>query len=402
MLLSSAPLFGASRLMRDLHVQTTLASPLASPAVLPDRSPKRAFYRPELDIFRFFACFLVMNHHLAPYKPGTSRLALLTQHLHELCTYGVCLFFLLSSFLITELLLREREKTGTVHLRGFYMRRVLRIWPLYFFALLLTVILPQSAPHSLADVQRLAYFVLLAGNWYFVLHGFHTMGYMSSLWTISLEEQFYLVWPSVAKRWQRKGIALFSYAAIALSFVTLAVLVHVHAPGENFYCNSFVQFQFFAVGGVLALALHGKTMQLHGAWRAALFLGGSLALYGAVLLEQDTPTFPFTASRFLSLEVGALMLFFAFYGMQVAKWAGPFVYLGKISYGLYIYHMFVVVFTTWLLHPATRHPGLSFYLENYMLTLALTCAVAALSYHFFEKPFLRFKDRFTFVASRAS
>src|SRR3954463_14084740 len=108
----------------------------ASAAPAPIRS---AFYRPELDALRFFAFFAVFVHHTLPHDPTKYA----AQHLPGFLAvvagagaFGVDLFFLLSAYLITSLLLRERRQTGKIAVRAFYLRRILRIWPLYFFALL--------------------------------------------------------------------------------------------------------------------------------------------------------------------------------------------------------------------------------------------------------------------------
>lgn len=87
------------------------------------------FYRPELDVLRFFAFLAVLIHH-GPYAPGVPNL------FRRMGGFGLSMFFLLSSFLITELLVREREQTKTVNWKAFFVRRALRIWPLYFAALM--------------------------------------------------------------------------------------------------------------------------------------------------------------------------------------------------------------------------------------------------------------------------
>ena len=131
----------------------------------------RSFYHPELDVLRFIAFFLVFLGH-ANYdlplptwstSPFTTGLYLAV---HGAGSAGVGLFFTLSSYLITELLLRERERTGTVHLGAFYIRRILRIWPLYlFFLLVVRPILGHYLPTEQFSPVFLMTFLLLVGNW---------------------------------------------------------------------------------------------------------------------------------------------------------------------------------------------------------------------------------------------
>ena len=116
-------------------------------------------------------------------------------------SWGVDLFFALSSFLITTILLRERQQVGDVDVASFYLRRVLRIWPLYFTLLL--VVLPLVRPVSPADGMSGKYlvaFLLFVGNWACVWWGYPP-AIAGQLWSVSIEEQFYLSWPWVLRRW---------------------------------------------------------------------------------------------------------------------------------------------------------------------------------------------------------
>ena len=119
---------------------------------------KQRFYRPELDVLRFLAFLLVFFRHgyEAFASPGVRRVG-------EASGIGLPVFFLLSAYLITELLLREQEKTGTIHLRAFFVRRILRIWPLYFLFLLGSFLIAVSG-HGVFPPKALAAFLLLWGN----------------------------------------------------------------------------------------------------------------------------------------------------------------------------------------------------------------------------------------------
>lgn len=139
--------------------------------------------------------------------------------------FGVCLFFLLSAYLITELLQRERARTGTIHVRSFYIRRILRIWPLYFFFLLLGSALGLIVHSWRISAARIFAFVFLAGNWYVAAVGFGKNP-IFPLWSISLEEQFYLVWPWVAKISGRASILGLSLLLIPGSWLMLFFMSH--------------------------------------------------------------------------------------------------------------------------------------------------------------------------------
>ena len=162
------------------------------------------YYRPELDVLRFFAFFSVFCYHALPgvevgNHSGWERAAAIGLSAFKSAgSFGVCLFFVLSSFLITELLIRERSKTGTVHIKAFYTRRILRIWPLYFFFLFVGFLLGHLVPEWNLETPRLLAFLALLGNWYVAVFGW-SANPIAPLWSISIEEQFYLIWPGLAK-----------------------------------------------------------------------------------------------------------------------------------------------------------------------------------------------------------
>ena len=189
--------------------------------------------------------------------------------------FGVDVFFLLSAYLITELLRRERIASGAIHIRAFYVRRMLRIWPLYFgFLLLCYVLWPLFFPEARLTSGRLAAFLLLAGNWYTGQHGF-TINPISPLWSISLEEQFYLFWPSLSKPWGGKALYILCPLLFALAWIALWFLTAYRAERScTIWVNSLVQFQFFAAGGLLALVLKGRICRFRPLCRAALLCVG--------------------------------------------------------------------------------------------------------------------------------
>jgi hypothetical protein len=255
--------------------------PLAD-AIEAEPSVRERFYRPELDALRFFAFFCVFLAHGLPSKYPYSVLALSGG-------FGLCLFFLLSSYLITELLLRERTRTGTVHLRAFYARRILRIWPLYFAMLAFGYFFGIVRPDAAWGTGRLFAYLFLLGNFYTARHG-QIMNPAGALWSISVEEQFYLLWPSVAKRGIR-SLLLVSSLVIPISYFWMYVLYRAGTSLEQgIWTNSLVQFQFFGIGGLLALAFRSGSPTLNPALRIFMLLagvglwlvaGGPLHLFGS-------------------------------------------------------------------------------------------------------------------------
>jgi peptidoglycan/LPS O-acetylase OafA/YrhL len=181
-------------------------TPAEIAAVESARTTTARFYHPELDALRFFAFLMVFLHHAFPHQPEfwtklgvPSVLATALAGIGATGAFGVSLFFVLSAYLITELLLREKEQVGSLDVKSFYVRRILRIWPLYFFFLALAVALQWVVPGQHMGWRAGLAFSALAGNWYIVFIGFPS-SVIFPLWSVSIEEQFYLTWPLVVRR----------------------------------------------------------------------------------------------------------------------------------------------------------------------------------------------------------
>ncbi len=188
----------------------------------------------------------------------------------------MCIFFLLSAYLITELLIRERTSTGGIHLGAFYTRRILRIWPLYFGAVFAGYFVGLLLPQFHLSRAWVAAFVFLAGNWYTGMVSY-APGTVAALWSISLEEQFYLLWPSIAKFGGIRALTGFAILTIPVGY---AVLFYLCGKGvrmqPSLWTNSFIQFSFFGIGALIALALHTRSFSVPMPLRVLLFGSGVL------------------------------------------------------------------------------------------------------------------------------
>ena len=304
------------------------------------------------------------------------------------------LFFVLSSYLITELLLRERETTGTIHIKNFYVRRILRIWPLYFAFIALTWVLGHYA------------YSWLAGNWYLIYIDSGFAGPLMPLWSISLEEQFYLLWPTLSRYCSRRTFVLTSTALMLMGIGSIVLLTHEGWPIYRIWWNSFVQFMFFGLGALLAFYTHFQLKPLSRLSRLLLLFGGLAAWWAGgclntVASQEAMPTFPLVAT-YLCAAIGCVAFLLALLGIRV-KWPDALIYLGKISYGLYVFHVLcpdVIAQLLRILWPSLLKHG-SIYKPAYMiLGLAFTIITAHYSYNWFEKPFLKLKERFALVQSR--
>jgi peptidoglycan/LPS O-acetylase OafA/YrhL len=382
------------------------------------------FYRPELDALRFFAFLSVFLYHGLPafdvgrHSGLMARVALFETRVRDAGAFGVCLFFLLSSYLITELLLRERRLTGTVHIQSFYARRMLRIWPLYFAFLLFGMALGAVIPTYALESRAILSFLFLAGNWYVAGRAANlSENPIWPLWSVSVEEQFYLLWPWMAKFGGERWIRRISLAILPVSYACLYALARQgpHAASSARF-NSVVQFQFFALGALLALALHGRELHTEPKVRMVLLAGGAASWLAANLvfhvdLAGATPSPGWWVLGYAMVAIGSLFMLGGVLGVSPQRLPKSLVYLGKISYGLYVFHMFALnlvgpaIWPTEAQRAAMRTPlGMANLAGRALLILAAslagTIALSALSYRFLERPFLSLKERFTFIRSR--
>jgi peptidoglycan/LPS O-acetylase OafA/YrhL len=366
--------------------------------------PTGRYYRPALDALRFFAFFSVfiahgveVNFHAGVLHshPGIAHAV---DFLRYLGGFGLSLFFFLSSFLISTLLLLERERTGTVNLKSFYVRRMLRIWPLYVTYMIAAFLIGRMwLPAWFSGHALLAYFTLSA-NWFIIVTG-TVSTCVQFLWSISVEEQFYLVWPVLLRFLTRRGMHILCVSLIAVSLAGTGVLAATHSSGINLWFNSLSESLFFACGGLLALFV-GLKQQPESWWRWLAGVGVCAVCWLSADATGlfDTPNAAVSPARAISFYIlaagGAAALVWGFLHIPRRLILPQLVYLGRISFGLYVFHGMTMLLGRQFIAP-WFHGGLWL-----IPTFALTVVVAALSYEFLEKPFLKLKYRFELVHSR--
>ena len=334
---------------------------------------------------------MVFVRHAPPFTKATQPVLHLVAILCQGGGFGVDVFFVLSAYLITEILRREKLATGTLDLKAFYMRRILRIWPLYYVFLFVAAYFTRNSPVRLPSGALIA-FCLLAGNW------FSTRGFLEGpifpLWSVSIEEQFYLVWPVLLKHLRREQIMRLCWSLIAIAILVKTYLLAHHASLPAIYCNTFARMDTIAAGVLIAYLLNGRVPLLGDTIRVALLVLALGLIYIAVV-PLDTFYATSIANGVLGYVCGllaALALFFAFLGalsQGLPSLLQPLRYLGRISYGLYVFH--VLAISLW----APPH----FSTLRTLPAVLTTIVFAWISYELLEKPFLRLKGRFTKVRS---
>ena len=413
------------------------------------RSLTERFYHPELDVLRFFAFFMAYVHHSVPHDPGfytsmgiSLAVAKAIAAVGATGAFGVNLFFLLSAYLITELLIRERQRFGHIDLRAFYIRRILRIWPLYFIFLAFAGTLQWFVPSQHIGWRAGLAFVLLSGNWWVFFVGFPS-SVIFPLWSLSVEEQFYIVWPVTMRRLGARGLLWAAAVMLAAANLTRWYLAAHHAWEQRIWTHSFVQLDAIALGVALAVLLRGRSPRLRPLQRVALFVAG-MALFAIAANYFQVKQDPLTVSRVLlgypTAALGALLVFLSALGIldgqplpgagkgpeirggtrvpaagalevESAQRSGcsiftriwqisgaPLIYLGRVSYGLYMFHVLGLLIADYIV----PHEGSNFgrFLLRTAAAFAVTVGFASLSYRWLEMPFLTLKQRFTHILSR--
>ena len=369
---------------------------------------------PNLNGIRFIAAFLVLIHHIEQVKwmmnvPNVYPFYLVKNS----GKLGVGMFFVLSGFLITYLLLHERERSGTINVRNFYARRMLRIWPLYMLITMLAIfVFPQlpslfdfrevNPPSSVYFVPRLILFLLVMPN---VAIDFFESYYLSSpAWSVGVEEQFYILWPHVmrTRNWFKKMKAILLFALGIVTVLGISTYWYLHltplADLASVVTIILVFMGQFRIS-LMLIGAAGATMlyRKHPFMTRWLFAPSVQIIGYATLLAMWGTGFQVPG---FNLEVYGL-----FFGLLILNVAGNpktlvrldypvFEKLGQISYGIYLYHIPIVVLLINLIQyimPASS--GLAFNIVLYTSGIGITVLIANLSYDYFEMMFLRLKDR---------
>lgn len=357
----------------------------AERAVLPRGS--KSFYRPELDCLRFFAFLAVFVHHTMPREIDFYKAHHLPTALSNVAyagAFGVDLFFCLSAFLITELLLREKEEVGYLNVKAFYIRRILRIWPLYFAFVLFSFGLTFVDRGQHFSAKQLTMFLLLAGNW---ASAFAVIGsVVGPLWSVSIEEQFYLLWPLAVRKATRNHMLIICLVMIALAFVWRA-FVQMRGFSHDFAWNAtFGHLDSIGYGILLSLVGFRKEIPLWSRF-VLLLTGLSAWFFAGGMHGRDDITMALAA-------LGSMAILRAVIGIKLDY---PFlVRLGVVSYGLYVYHRLFLTYLNEIL-PSTHGWGFVLW---WLLAFSCTTITAFASYRWLESPFLKLKKRFTIVKSR--
>jgi peptidoglycan/LPS O-acetylase OafA/YrhL len=379
-----------------------LSTEIVSEVASSKTSVSRRFYQPELDGVRFYAFLGVFVCHTLPFEAEFYRklhlpLPWVWGATVKAGAAGVDLFFALSAFLITSLLLKERQETGGISLKYFYLRRILRIWPLYFLVIALGVVLSHTVANQSLPWYYVAGYLFFVGNWVHAVFG-RPESIAFPLWTVSIEEQFYLIWPLMVKVLERRGLIISGIVMFLLATVCRVIFVLAGVSGGYIYYGSTARCDSIALGIMLAL-FADRLPKLSSGMRFVLVGGGLVGwiVSSAWLTDQPGPISMREVLGRLIISLGAgAMLYGCLHSRNKLLTGTWVVRLGKVSYGLYLLHLVGLLLAKSLFHPVSGTAILATKAVGFVLTIILAFA----SYRWVESPFLRLKDRFAKVLSR--
>ncbi|HEX9513729.1 MAG TPA: acyltransferase [Puia sp.] len=364
-------------------------------------------YLKGLNSLRFFAAFFVIISHG---QISLSKLGF--EKFNNLAIFNrggdaVEFFYVLSGFLITYLLQKEIRQTGTVSIRNFYLRRVFRIWPLYFLIVIIGFVLLGVLYPKLTG-QHFFEFPLWKGFLLFICFlpnlatSLYSTGMLFPLRTIGVEEQYYLFWAPLVKIFRNK-IAYLIAVFIVFSYLWYYLLASEMLPFSATVLTFLMTQKFYAMatGGLFGLILYKYPEQYRQSLFAKRLLQWLVFIVIAYYYLVGYPGYLYPG------EVITHFLMCGFYGLLILNSSlldrpvvnlekKTLVYLGTISYGLYMCHMlvdYVLRFTIMKIHGERIGFGLLMPVYHILL-LGGAILLASISYKYFESYFLRLKERY--------
>lgn len=376
---------------------------------------------PNLDSIRFLGAMVILILHAEDikFKTGQESIPLL-RHFYSGGDLVVSVFFVLSGFLITYLLLKEKQATHTINIKYFYTRRMLRIWPLYYLILLLGFFLLPLCDHFLSvpyfsELQSQTGYKLISSALFLLPAFLFTTSHLSlglgPLWSVMVEEVFYLFWPLLIKK-SKNYLRLFIWVIVTVLLVrliTLLVIFFAHKHSESSQNETYLYLQRMVIDyrySCMAIGAIGAYLVVFDQIKALRFIyrkdvQWATILITAILLVLKVHI-PFFYHEFYSVLFCITLVNMATNPHTVlnlkSKWMA---YIGKMSYGIYIFNpitrIFCLEFTKYIF--GKQVTGWQMETIFFSLCIVSTIGVAALSYKFFEIPFLKLKKRYTVVVS---
>lgn len=360
-----------------------------------------------LNELRAFAALAVVFHHVELYKhrlklSSLYDVSILNNIIEHLGKNGVFLFFVLSGFLITYLLLEEKVVKGNISISKFYSRRILRIWLLYLIILILGFfILPwvyrlfpsffYGQLYYNERIEQLVYGDNLLLHLFFLsniaLQIFGAVAGVSQSWSVSVEEQFYLIWPWIVSFFSKILLPVLIGIIILINLINYKIELFNSFPLLKAFLSSF-NIDFMAMGGIIAIGYRKNkdlVQRLITNRSVIVLIVLSLILHLCYKISNVT----------LSLSFGLLILLFIENNIKIKLFSE----LGKWSYGIYMYHPLVMYFSFSFVNKLGITSFIGSNLTLYFLIIGFTVLISYLSYKYVELFFLKLKYKYAPITS---
>ena len=380
-----------------------------------DNQATQTLFFKDLDILRFFAAIMVViSHAFAGYcgwfgipkllaeQSDPQKFSFAGKIVNQLIingSFGVDLFFMISGFLITLILIKEKTSTGKVNIPKFFMRRAIRIWPLYYLFIMLgplAIHLARStaSPHYLSNI--------LFYNNFQAIHSVDPWGYpFAHLWSICVEEHFYLVWPIIIALIPMKYLKKVLFSLFALSLCFRLFLFMQDGDPVILYLHTFARIDVLIIGALYAVYFSegSQKLILTKFQRLCLYLF-FLLLASFVWVYEVKTIFQVIVYKYLFCVIcGIGMIYFIFSPKRLIDipFKSFWNYLGKISFGIYLFSNAIipVIVHQFMYRFETKNIWLYFFLNVF-----LSICIAAIVYELYEKQFLKLKKYFEVVKTK--
>lgn len=381
---------------------------------------KTRIFFDNLDGLRFLAFFVVFVNHAfgsLDYANSNQTFIFIRDRYLTSGDLGVNLFFVLSGFLITYLLLKEKELNGRINIPHFYLRRILRIWPVYFFVVGICLFLiplfnkniPAGFPISVTtDTLNPWLYVGFAGNFDYIFHGISNV-LIGVLWSVSVEEQFYLFWPLLIAFIPRKHLAT-AFIVVILGAISFRFFGTNKGNAMLLKYHSLSSMSDLAIGALFALFSTKErfkdAIRKTPRWLIILMY---ILFFALIPFRMKIWKFGLYYVHVASILPVIISLFFAFFILE-QNYAERSFYkfskfkfissLGKYTYGMYCYHMivfFLVIYTFYICGLDVMHANKYLFLGEVIISLTVTILLSKFSYNYIESGFLKLKDRFASI-----
>lgn len=314
----------------------------------------------------------------------------------EVFSFGVPVFFVLSGFLISYLMLKEQEEVGHFSVKNFYMRRILRIWPVFYLVLIIGFVLfPLLRMYVLhepyLETANPLYYISYLSNFDQMANTSLPYGVgLGPTWSVSIEEQFYVLWPLLLLFFKKKR---FVWAILFILISSMILTTGFQLSNKHtIYCM-----MYLSVGGLFAYFsfYHTKLIQKITSIHPVVFIALILLLFGC-MYATTIGYGGFLLITLIASIIGYIIIYQCYSGRMSLKRIPFLETIGKYTYGLYLYHVICnfIIYTAFSDVLNIQESEFNVVFAKPVLSLVLSLGLSYISYHYFEKYFLGLKKRF--------